>query len=88
MALVDITDGYRRVDKTLLLLIGQEREDVSVVVDRESVSVAARFDSGIDFLKLFDLDGGMPTRVSIPRKRLGAALTALGVDLADVSDLG
>ena len=88
VALVDITDGYRRVDKTLLLLIGQEREDVSVVVDRESVSVAARFDSGIDFLKLFDLDGGMPTRVSIPRKRLGAALTALGVDLADVSDLG
>jgi hypothetical protein len=87
VALVDITEGYRRVDKTLLLLLGQEREDVSVVVDRESVSVAARFDSGIDFLKLFDLDGGMPTRVSIPRKRLGAALAALGVDPSDASDL-
>lgn len=83
VALVDVSTGFRRVDKTLLLLLGQEREAVSVVVDRDSVSIAARFDSGIDFLKLFELDGGMPTRVSLPRKRLPQALLALGVDAED-----
>lgn len=90
VALVDITDGYRRVDKTLLLLLGQEREAVSIVIDRESVSIAAAFDSGIDFLKLFELDGGMPTRVSLPRKRLRAALEALGVDPSEagLTDVG
>lgn len=88
--MVDITDGYRRVDKTLLLLLGQEREAVSIVIDRESVSIAAAFDSGIDFLKLFELDGGMPTRVSLPRKRLRAALEALGVDPSEagLTDVG
>lgn len=87
VALVDVTTGYARIDKTLLLLLGQEREQVSIVIDRDNVSVAARFDSGLDFLELFGLDGGMPTRVSLPRKRLGAALDALGVDRGDVSDL-
>src|SRR5262249_26243813 len=38
VAYVDVSDGYSRVDKTLLLLLGQEREPVSVVVDRENVS--------------------------------------------------
>jgi len=80
VALVDISSGYARVDKTLLLLIGQERERISVVVDRDTVNVAARFDSGINFLELFGLPGGMPTRVSLPRKQLGAVLSALGVE--------
>lgn len=80
VALVDISSGYARIDKTLLLLIGQERERVSVVVDRDTVNVAARFDSGINFLELFGLPGGMPTRVSLPRKQLGAVLSALGVE--------
>ena len=53
-------------DKTLLLLLGQEREPVSIVVDRDSVSVAARFDSGLNFVERFGLAGGMPTRVSLP----------------------
>ena len=79
VALVDITSGYARVDKTLLLMMGQEREPISVVVDRDTVNVAARFDSGINFLELFDLPGGMPTRVSLPRKQLRAVLSALGV---------
>jgi hypothetical protein len=80
VALVNVSAGFRRVDKTLLLLLGQEREPVSVVVDGDTVSVAARFDSGIDFLDLFQLPGGMPTRVSLPRSRLAEVLRALGAD--------
>lgn len=80
VAIVDVSSGFTRIDKTLLLLIGQERERVSVVLDRDNVSVAARFDSGINFLELFGLDGGMPTRVSLPRKRLADILKQLGVD--------
>ena len=81
VALVDVPRGSRKIDKTLLLLLGQEREAVSVVVDRDTVNVAARFDSGMNFLTLFDLPGGMPTRVSLPRARLGEILAALGVDV-------
>jgi hypothetical protein len=84
VAVVDITNvteapGAVRVDKTQLLLLGQERERVSVVIDRDTVTVAARFDSGLNFLDLLGLSGGMPTRVSIPRTRLGELLKALGV---------
>ena len=34
-------EGFGRIDKTLLLLLGQEREPVSVVLDRNNVSIAA-----------------------------------------------
>jgi hypothetical protein len=81
VALVDVTTGFGPLDKTLLLLLGQEREPVSVVLDRDNVTVAARFDSGLNFLDLFKLSGGMPTRVSLPRKREDDVLRALGVDL-------
>jgi hypothetical protein len=77
---IDRSDG--RFDKTLLLLLGQEREPVSVVTDRDTVSVAARFDSGLNFVKLLGLAGGMPTRVAVPRSRLPELLAALGVDAA------
>jgi hypothetical protein len=83
VAIVDITPGGAgppsRVDKTLLLLLGQEREPVSIVVDRDTLTVAARFDSGLNFLTLLGLSGGMPTRVSVPRNRLRDLLDALGV---------
>ncbi len=79
VALVDVSAGFARVDKTLLLLLGQEREPVSVVVDRDNVSVAARFDSGLNFVSLLGLGGGMPTRVSVPRSRLREVLDALRV---------
>lgn len=85
VAYVDVSEGYGRLDKTLLLLIGQEREPVSVVVDRDNVSVAARFDSGLNFLQLFGLEGGMPTRVSLPKNRLTDALVRLGVDPAEAA---
>jgi hypothetical protein len=80
VALLELGSDFTRVDKTLLLLLGQEREPVSVVVDRDNVSVAARFDSGLNFVSLLKLGGGMPTRVSVPRARLGDVLRALGVD--------
>ena len=84
VALVDVSEGYDRVDKTLLLLLGQEREPVSVVVDKENVSVAARFDSGKNFVELLGLGSGMPTRVSVPRPQLPRVLKALGVSPGDV----
>jgi hypothetical protein len=84
VAIVDVASGYSRIDKTLLLLLGQEREPVSVVLDKDNVSIAARFDSGLNFLELFELEGGMPTRVSLPRKRLTDVLTRLKVDPADI----
>jgi hypothetical protein len=82
VALLDLGSEFARIDKTLLLLLGQEREPVSVVVDRDNVSVAARFDSGLNFVTLLNLGGGMPTRVSVPRTRLTEVLRALGVDPA------
>jgi hypothetical protein len=87
VAYVDIASGVGRVDKTLLLLLGQEREPVSVVVDRDNVSVAARFDSGLNFLELFELEGGMPTRVSLPRKRLGDVLARLKVSADEIAEV-
>jgi hypothetical protein len=87
VAVVDVTRGYGKIDKTLLLLLGQEREPVSVVLDTDNISVAARFDSGKNFVELFDLSGGMPTRVSLPRSRAKAALELLGLDSADLAEL-
>jgi len=80
VAYVELGSEVTKIDKTLLLLLGQEREPVSVVVDRDNVSVAARFDSGLNFVTLLKLGGGMPTRVSVPRPRLNEVLRALGVD--------
>jgi hypothetical protein len=87
VAFVDVTEGFGRIDKTLLLLLGQEREPVSVVLDRNNVSIAARFDSGLNFVHLFELEGGMPTRVSLPRKRLAEVLTRLKVDPSEVPEV-
>lgn len=80
VVVVDVSEGYGPVDKTLLLLMGQERERISVVLDRDNVSMAAAFDSGVNFLTLLGLGGGMPTRVSVPRKRLAQAFKALGLE--------
>jgi hypothetical protein len=85
VAVVDVTSAGpqratpARIDKTQLLLLGQEKEAVSVVIDRDTVTVAARFDSGKNFLTLLGLSGGMPTRVSVPKSRLREVLLALGI---------
>jgi hypothetical protein len=77
--------GGRPYDKTELLLIGQERAPIAVVRDSGSLAIAADFESGLDFVKMFDLGGGMPTRVTIPEARrteimakLSAAVAARG----------
>ncbi len=64
-------------DKTELLLLGQRKAAVAVVHDSGSLSIAADFESGLDFVKLFELGGGMPTRVSIPESRLQEVLDKL-----------
>ena len=65
-------------DKTALLLMGQELAPISLVHDETTVTVAARFDSGIDLVKMLGLNGGMPTRVSVAAKKLPKVLEALG----------
>ena len=77
---VAICDARRRegpYEKTHLLLLGQEIAPISLVHDDTTVTVAARFDSGIDLLSILGLDGGMPTRVSVNAKELDSVLAAL-----------
>jgi len=74
IAVLNIPANTAAFDKTELLLIGQTLAEVAVVVDAGNVSIAAPFESGLDFVHLLELGGGMPTRVSIPAKRLSEAL--------------
>ena len=69
--------AVRGFDKTELLLLGQERAAVSVVRDSGSLTIAADYTSGLDFVRLFDLGGGMPTRVTVPEARLDEVMTKL-----------
>ncbi len=88
LAVVDATGFAQRVgpyDKTLALMLGQERADIAVVYDEQTVSIAAAFDSGIDLLALLGVSGGMPTRVSLPRARLDDALRLLETRLPSSS---
>ncbi len=80
VAFVDISSGYARVDKTELLLLGQKLERVSVVADQNTVTLAAAFDSGENFLQLLGIEGGMPTRVSVNRSRLQDVFDRLQID--------
>ena len=43
-----------------------------------TVTTAARFDSGVNLLEMLGLEGGMPTVVSVPLKRLDEVLEVLG----------
>jgi hypothetical protein len=87
LAFVDATTHHGQYDKTLLLLIGQERAALACVVDLDTVTLAARYGSGVSFLEVLGLSGGMPTLVSIPKKRLREALSKLGVSDADMQRL-
>jgi hypothetical protein len=75
--LVEIQATDRDFDRTHLLLCGQKRASIAVVKGMDSVTFAAAFDSGINFLKLFGLTGGMPTVVSIQPNKLDSALRAI-----------
>ena len=83
LVILDATDRKGPYDKTLLLLIGQERALMSAVIDGDNVTFAAGFESGVNFLERFGISGGMPTRVSIQRSKLGDALSALGIPAED-----
>jgi hypothetical protein len=65
-------------DKTELLLAGQKLAPVAIVEEAGMITVAAAFDSGLDFVALLGLGGGMPTRVSLPAARLPEVLGLLG----------
>jgi hypothetical protein len=71
------THARRPFDKTLLLLEGQKRAKVAIVRDAGMITLAAAFDSGIDFVRLLGLGGGMPTRMSIAESRLDEVLEKL-----------
>lgn len=77
VAFVDVAVRDRAYDKTLLLLLGQERAPISVVADESTVTAAAAFESGLDLLAALGLSGGMPTRVSLARKELARTLETL-----------
>jgi hypothetical protein len=74
--------GGKPYDKTELLLLGQERAPVAVVRDSGSLTIAADFESGFDFVKMFDLGGGMPTRVTVPEARHNEVISKLTAEIA------
>lgn len=75
VAYLEIPSSAPPFDKTELLLLGQKVATVAVVLEAGNATLAAHFESGIDFVELLELGGGMPTRVNIPQKRLPEALT-------------
>lgn len=80
VAVVRVAPGEAPYDKTLLLMLGQERARISVVADSAAVTVAARFDSGVDLLALLGLEGGMPTVVSVGPTELDEVLAKLDAE--------
>ena len=77
VAVVDTAGSSGQFDKTDLLLAGQVLAPVAIVRDSGMVSIAAPFDSGWDFVVLFGLGGGMPTRVTIPEADLDAVVARI-----------
>lgn len=76
-----------RYDKTSLLLHGQARAAIALLVDGETLTLAAPFDSGINFLEVLGLSGGMPTLVSVQSGRLDEVLGLLGVSRSEIDSL-
>ena len=76
--LVSVPLDWPSYDRTHLLLLGQSKARIAAVLDRDTLTFAAHYKSGINFLTLFGLSGGMPTVVSLQAKDLAMALTALG----------
>ena len=85
VAYLDIA-GARGYDKTELLLLGQARSPISVVRDSGSLTIAADFESGFDFVKMFQLGGGMPTRVTVAEGRMDEVFEKLAAAVR--ADLG
>ena len=75
--LVAVPADWPAYDRTHLLLLGQSQARIAAVLDRDTLTFAAHYKSGINFLTLFGLTGGMPTVVSIKAKDLAAAMAAI-----------
>jgi hypothetical protein len=82
IAYVDAAAARSRYDKTALLLAGQTRAPVAMVRDSGMITIAAEFSSGINFVELLGLGGGMPTRVSIPESRMQEAIDKINAALS------
>jgi hypothetical protein len=83
IAILRLPAGSRGYDKTELLLLGQEKATVAVVADAGNATIAAGYASGLDFVELLEIGGGMPTRVNIPEKLLADALARIRKTLAE-----
>jgi hypothetical protein len=82
VAYVDAGRTKSRYDKTMLLLLGQEAAPVAIVRDSGTITLAAEFSSGIDFVAILGLGGGMPTRVSLPESRLDEVIEKINAAYA------
>jgi hypothetical protein len=78
LVFLDVTGATEAFDRTWLLLLGQQKAKMACVADGDTVTFAAAFDSGVDFVTAFGLSGGMPTLVSLHRAKLDEALEKLG----------
>ncbi|MSP24278.1 MAG: hypothetical protein EXR75_03755 [Myxococcales bacterium] len=80
LVLIDVGEAVAPgpYDKTWLLLLGQAQAQIAILVDGDTATFAAPFDSGVDFLAMFGFTGGMPTLVSLHRAKLAPALEKLG----------
>lgn len=87
LMVVDASATPTPYDRTLLLLLGQQRARMAAVIDGDNITFAAPYDSGVNFLTHFGLSGGMPTCVSVHRGQLRAALVSLGVESALAAEL-
>ena len=56
--------------------------------DSGSLTIAADFESGFDFVRLFALGGGMPTRVTVPEARHAEVLEKLAAEVARMRAAG
>ena len=79
LVMVDVSAEQQPYDRTELLLLGQRRARMALVVDGDTSTFAAAFNSGVDFLTHFGLSSGMPTLVSLHTTQLPRALRKLGI---------
>lgn len=79
VAFLHLGEDHGHYDKTRLLLLGQERADMAALIARDTLTLAAPFDSGINFLTLLGLSGGMPTLVSVASKQWALVAEKLGL---------
>jgi hypothetical protein len=75
--LVSVPADWPAYDRTHLLLLGQQQATIAAVLDRDTLTFAAHYKSGINFLQLFSLSGGMPTVVSVRADQLASSLAAI-----------